>query len=90
MKKNDLKTGMIVVLENNEKRLVLTNCSNTDGEIQDFILIGKNGFLLGKNYNDQLEHNNHHSYNIKEILFDGVNYNTYHLKETKSIWKREE
>jgi len=98
--KSDLKTGMIVELENGDKYLIVLNCLSTQQTSKD-ILINTNGWLLLKNYKQNLKDYKRNptfleneytdkSFNIIKVFKSKWNGSIMSFSNLELIWERKE
>ena len=92
MTKDDLKSGMIVVLRDGTKMMVLTDCYTAYHGNQQFCLIDAGGFMNSDEYNnDLLDEDGSVDYDIMKVYCNSINsytYNMNQLDESTLLWDR--
>jgi hypothetical protein len=93
LKKSDLKTGMRVETVSGELYIVLTDYTTINYGHQDIFFCGKNGFLIGEKYDDQLRRGYDEAdyYSVKRVYACPGDGHVLDLSEKgKLLWEREE
>ena len=93
MRKEDLKTGMILQQDDGEKWLVLDNTNNEHKSALVFINDGGTGWLYGKDFTDTMEHTGYGNKvitSIHELKVNFRHFGSFDMSHYKTVWEREE
>jgi hypothetical protein len=92
MKKSDLKTGMAVEINGHGKYVVLKDVDTAYYGNQDMLFVGKNGFICGTDYNENLEEKRGiKGFSITKVHSQASESNLLDIDATERqiIWERE-